>query len=52
MILPSEDFDQLIKILEEPIPISEKMREAANRVDHGRIDIKEIKAVIKKPRHG
>lgn len=44
-----DDYDALIDMLDETVPVSPQMREAANRVDNGREDMDEIRAALKKP---
>lgn len=48
--LSTPDFDEVMDMLNETIPVSPVMREAANRVDSGRKDIDEIRAALKSPR--
>lgn len=48
--LSTRDFDEVMDMLNETIPVSPVMREAANRVDSGRKDIDEIRAALKSPR--
>ncbi len=50
MTLPNQDFDELMAMLDESIPVSPPMREAADRVDSGRKDIDEIRAALKRAR--
>lgn len=50
--LANADFDALMDMMDDAIPVSPKMREAAERVDSGRKDIDELRAALKKPRQG